>query len=332
MIVLPKIKKKTTNWEIQYYGADKALEKYINKEILINSNIKNWTHGWVYEDLWHYRQIVGSAKKDEPVLVHTKTQKKICEKYDFSKVYAIGAPYIYCPNKKIGRERKSLLIMPPHVLKNIKYTFNLNDYLIRIKKFRKHYILVAICLHQNDFKNRRLINICKKNDLLIIAGASGGDENSLLRMKQLFTQFETMTSPVLGSHFVYAGFEGCKLSWHCKFFPSRQELLQQSFYKKNPYLLDFLEKETIDNKKKYEFLECSPLDAKKHLAWAKKELGFDNKKSAKQIERILINKNPCSVWQKANTALRLLKAKIRDSFEIYLHLVKKKNKLVYTIL
>jgi len=315
MIILPKIKNKTTNWEIQYYGADKALEKYIGKEMLINSNIKNWLHGWAYEDLWHYRQIVGSAKKDEPVLVHTKTQKILCEKYDFSKVYAIGAPYIYCPNKKIGRKRKSLLIMPPHVLKNIKYTFNLNDYLIRIKKIRKHYILVAICLHQNDFKNRRLINICKKNDLLIIAGASGGDENSLSRMKQLFTQFETMTSPVLGSHFVYAGFEGCKLSWHCKFFFSRKELLRQSFYKKNPYLLDSLEKEMIQYKKKYEFLECSPLNAKKHSNWAKKELGFDNKKTAKQIERILLIENPSSVWEKANFALRLFKAKIRDSLK-----------------
>jgi len=313
MILLPEIKNKTVYWEIQYYGADKALKEYINKEILLHSNVKNWTHGWVYENPWHYRQIVGNAKRNEAVLVHTKTHKIICEKYGFTKVYAIGAPYIYCPNKKIGKKRKSLLIIPPHALKKIKYTFNLNGYLNCIKKFRKHYTNVAICLHQNDFKNHRLINICKKHKLEIIAGASVGDRNSLLRMKQLFAQFETITSPVLGSHFVYAGLEGCRLSWHCKFFFSRKELLQQSFYKKNPYLVDSLAMCTNDINSKYKFLECTPLNAKKHFAWAKKELGFNNKKSVKQLENILINKNHSSTWQKAKTLLRVLKGKIRDS-------------------
>jgi len=258
-----------------------------------------WQHGWIpIERNIHPEYAVGGDgdsfknRKIETYFVARNDQVIYLKSQGYTNVQAIGLPIIYTKHKKQKKFPNSILYMPSHSLPEgspdlKKYLSDLKTYL---KELKKNFSIVVVCLHINEINQKYFNEILNELEISFIAGADPLDANSLDRMATIFSQFEFMTTDMLGSHVVYASYYGCKVS---VFGPSRiiteQELNKIKYFKNSPECKKIFINWSRSNflLSKYPFFDCKPWFAQKQIDWATFELGEQHKLSPEEMKNIM---------------------------------------------
>ena len=266
-----------------FYGSNFIMSKYL--ELFFIRELQNiyWQHGWIRKEsvLEEDPEVIASEpilNKRNLILVATKDQENFLIRHGF-KSKAIGLPYCYLPEIKIQRKKDTFLIMPVHGSRDLPVIYNENydSFINKCKELRKSFAIVDVCMHSEDIKQNNH-QVWVREGFKVIKGADTHDANSLLKMKYLFMQYETVFSDSIGSHIVYAASSGAKISLFNE--ANYKHLIDKNEFYRDKKILKY-------DPKIYEFLYCSPLSAKKHKSWAQNELGFDNMPSKKELIAIL---------------------------------------------
>nr|WKN40042.1 hypothetical protein K4G66_15215 [Tunicatimonas sp. TK19036] len=282
--------------ESDYYGAKKNLCEYAN---LSNQHYRLdhvWQHGWIRDRLLVDPAIVLTSRhaneKDQPFLVTNREQEEFLKGHGYPMVQAVGLPIIYSqvPEQELKRLPNSLLVMPMHSLETAKRKSDFDEYAKLINDLRKEFDFVLVCLHYACIRNNFWINEFDKYNIPWIEGGNVYDQNALTRLGALFSQFEYVTTNGYGSHLPYSTYFGTKTSIYGEFPPRNPEdYIEDPFFKRFPRLLKtyfpLLQEDVI--REDLPFLFCHPKEAKKHTAWAEKELGVEYKMTRKEARKIL---------------------------------------------
>jgi hypothetical protein len=298
------------------YGIDSVIKTYIGSKLTPTKIHGEWAHGVVYDYLhFHPYAIIGGngLNPGRPTWVPRKKDETYLTSMGFA-AKAIGAPICYLPelSKNYERAPKSLLVMPAHSShfiasydkNNTKFITSYVDY---ISSIACHFDKIFVCLHSECIKRGLWIDDFRSIGLEVIQGASTSDLNSLERVRALMSQFEYVTSNVLGSHIAYAAAYGAKASiagpyhsWH------RESFLKEPFYAANQNLLDILLNDEEIAKGAYPFLFVSPKDAMLNIDWGKSLIGIENRLSPIDLAKLLKIGFVNEVANRANTKIRNL--------------------------
>jgi hypothetical protein len=295
-IQLPKIVYKNYDPSI-LYGADSIIKKYTHSLLTPRQIYGAWVHGIIFDQMHsHPYAIIGgnALNSNNPNWVYRKVDEEYLKLHGIL-AKAIGAPICYLPKLSVNLERipNSLLVMPAHSSHHVS-SYNKEksnsvleyvDYVISIApKFEK----VVVCLHAECIKSNLWVNEFQDKGIDVIQGASTDDENALERIRAIMSQFEFVTSNVLGSHIAYAAFFGAKVSisgpyhkWH------REAFLNDPFYAEHPYLLDVFVNEESLARQFYPFLFVNPEHACTLECWGKEMVGVENTLSPNELSKLL---------------------------------------------
>jgi hypothetical protein len=148
-----------------------------------------------------------------------------------------GAPILYADNGPVERTPGSLLVMPMHTIAGelLEDRSLLQHYADDIALTSKSYSSVVACIHAGCKENGLWVREFNGHSIPVILGASWADVNALVRMRRLFSSFESMTTNGWGSHVAYALAFGCRVSIH-GVAPevSKEQLLQDETWRRSP--------------------------------------------------------------------------------------------------
>lgn len=149
-----------------------------------------------------------------PVFVARKDQEELLRAAGYSRARAIGLPFVYAPEPTSPRIPGSLLVVPTHTLIGTKFADRsaFDQYADEIKALAGHFRRVTVCVHPCCRENGYWVDEFSSRGFEIVYGAQNTDLNALLRMRQLFTQFESVTTNGWGSHIPYALASGARVS------------------------------------------------------------------------------------------------------------------------
>ena len=278
--------------EIDYYGASYVVAKYCGLAKPMYSNLTDdWQHGWApeYYNTNPCRVVPGNFcdNKDTRYFVARKDQQKYLKEHGYKNVFAIGMPIVYLDAKTIERKKNSLLVMPVHSLHYTDHDhWGFKKYAAQIYSLKDLFNEIVICIHPACIKNNYWINEFSAYGFRIIEGASVHDKNALLRIQQMMSSFEYMTTNGFGSHLVYAAYFGVKVSIFGDFTEYRKEDFgNDPFYSSFPDILDIslnlCSEKTVRDKLPDFFVH--PKEAVQKIEWAKEQLGEINKLLPKEI-------------------------------------------------
>ena len=268
------------------YGADTVIQKYTRSFLTPRWIYGEWVHGIMYDNRhFHPYAIIGgnalnpkspnwvTRKKDEDYLVQQGFPAK-----------AIGAPICYLPKIVVQYERmpNSLLVMPAHSSHyisayNKSKSNSVSDYVDYVISIADQFDHVVVCLHAECIKLNLWVNEFNKKGIEVVQGASTDDLNALERVRALMSQFEFVTSNVLGSHIAYAALYGAKVSIAGPYHQwNRDSFLNEPFYAVNEYLLDALLNDEEWARGSLPFLFVNPKEAQLSLQWGSQMVGLEN--------------------------------------------------------
>ena len=197
---------------------------------------------------------------------------------------AVGDPFIYTKEANVERIPKSLLIVPWHSIKEA----NSENYQSSIKLLlpekldilKEKFSTIVACIGGFCVQRNNYINIYEDAGIPWITGAWLHDAYGLQRMRNIFSQFEYVSTNSIGSHIPYAGYCGCKVSYYGN-GENRdpKDFLEIPVYKMFPKLIDIVIKENrLENiKEKYSFLFSTIESSLTIEEWSRDVLGFENK-------------------------------------------------------
>lgn len=145
-------------------------------------------------------------------------------------------------------------------------------------------------MHQDDI-DLGYAKIWEDFGFQVIRGAAINDENALVRIHALMSQFETILSDVMGSHLVYAASSGAKISLvqpigreyqnsNDPFFQGERAVLRKP-------LADIAAIEMNPKSSPYSFLFDEPKKARQHIDWGLEQIGFRNRVSPCELRHFL---------------------------------------------
>ena len=281
------------------YGNRKVAARYIGLKNVPSTLNGEWQHGWMGpERNINPEFVTGSTgktsllKEKQQFLVARMDQVEYLNEEGYSKVKAIGLPFIYTNPPSVQRIPNSLLIMPIHSLNDTKedWLTESANYATYLDSIRSKFDFVCACVHPSCIKKGNWVKDLEQLNITIIEGADKCDENALNRMATLFKQFEFTTTNDFGSHVAYASYYGSKVSvsgpkpkWY------REEYESTMLYSNVPELLDILEDWQYTNKlaSLYPQFLCEPWEATLQESWSRWQLGEQHKLSAKELKSVL---------------------------------------------
>lgn len=284
------------NGEFDYYGASNILSQYCGIDFTTKPMSEiGWLHGWM-PDFWnniHPLLLTGqsSENKDQNIFTSKRNVQLYLKECGYKNIESTGLPIVYVKEKKIDRIKDSLLVMPIH---SLSYTtsnhLQFDEYVAQIEAISKNYKQVNICIHPSCIKLGYWVTEFKAKGFHIIEGANVFDKNAFYRLQMLMSSFEYVTSNAFGSHIPYAAYFGAKPSIYGTYAEYKEEdLLKEPFFVKNPELtkktLQLYSRDTVFKELGQFFVE--PHEAKACKDWANYELGWDNKKTPKEIRELL---------------------------------------------
>ncbi len=289
--ILPPIENIKVRSEVDFYGISTLIAKGLKLPFTPRST-KGWKHGWLFPKLKYTEQLTGITKGVSKFLVPLSEHETFLTKKGIESK-AVGMPFLYVEDtelEKIERQKNSLLVMPPHSLSSTNHNWDEETYAEEISKIKDDFDLIVVCLYHTCIEKRLWMDAFRKYDIPWIVGASSLDKNSLIRMNRLFKSFEYMTTNSIGSHIVYAAYCGCKVSIYGSYAEySEKDYKDDAFYKRYPYLLkynlEYNSEETV--KTRFPYLFSYPLQAKKRVKWAGKQLGKENKVTLLELAILL---------------------------------------------
>jgi len=277
------------NWQAQY-GAYDCLARYAGLRKAPETRAGVWQHGWFHEMANLHPefiaggngQIIRNLSSNYKLWVFRKDQEIFLKESGIEYVKAIGAPIIYTSiSNESKRIPNSLLVMPPHLTREMSWKYDEKNYVGYIKSLKNRFEFIAVCVGNADFIRNHWIQAFKEIGIQTISGADVMDRNSLNRMAYLFKAFEFVTMLESGSQLPYAAFFGAKVSIAG---PSEKVDVTKltegaAFYRNFPKALEFseyLKQKDIVEKMVGQFM-VEPFDAVANEEWGKYQLGFDSK-------------------------------------------------------
>jgi hypothetical protein len=287
-----------------HYGIETIVKEYCgNKKD--KHVIGIWQHGVLFvEHVVHPFQLTSHEipkllSKYYPFFVANEDLKEFLILRGYKNVHAIGLPIIYTNNSFVKRVNKSILLLPHHgvnldeeIWKNLNKKPDYTEYFMFAKSISKDFEHMTLSLHRNDYTQENIALFSEIKNLKIVSGGDPNDQNSLNRMASLFRSHEYATSNVVQSALVYAGYFGCKISISGP--PSLNYTFETLTWLKGmsggedliPKIIFGVE--FVENK--CNFLRIPPsklLDSQTHENWSSKLLGSNNKRSPKDLGKIL---------------------------------------------
>jgi hypothetical protein len=288
---LPERRIFNPSWEPTYYGAARNIADQMGRKEIVPYAPRTWKHGWDFSDtILHIRQVVGWGDENDVHLVQNRTQLAYARTNGYRHAHAVGAPFLYVSESRRPKSTGSLLVMPPHGLRDAVVESNEKQYVGEIKDIAGDFSSVTFCLHPHDVEQRKWTSIVEKNGFKWVLGATAEDENALKRMRAIFDTVEFMTTNSLGSHLPYAAFCGCKVSIYGSYHERKREDYKNSpFYLDNPDLLERAIDITTEQFARERFPELfrNPAKSVEMKKWAGIQLGLENKRSMSTMSRLM---------------------------------------------
>jgi hypothetical protein len=267
------------------YGDLKELAHYCGADYRHCKLNGEWQHGWIPpERNFHPEWVVGCSgesrlhRRRQTYFVARRDQSQFLNECGYTKVHAIGHPFIYTRKRIYQRIRNSLLIMPSHSTLEIStgQDESIDSYIQYITSIRDQFGDVYACVYSTDveYYAHRFASI----GIDIIEGSQENDQNSFQRMLGLGSQFEYMTTNYFGSHVAYLSYAGCKVSVAGpKPSISKSELQKLQFYQNAPFCLHTVDYVGELISKAYPSFLVDPWHAVLNVKWAEEQLGERNK-------------------------------------------------------
>jgi glycosyltransferase involved in cell wall biosynthesis/ubiquinone/menaquinone biosynthesis C-methylase UbiE len=304
---ISKVEYHARNFEIDFYGASFCIARALglNKPLFSRST---WSHGWTWFNFPSSYLIRCAEYKGRNILVRSKFHEVFLKKNGFLKSYAVGLPFIYVDVVTVTRIPDSILVFPIHTTQCATITVHeeTNTYVDYLQHLKERFSLVVASVGYEDVRRGNWIPALEKAGIPWIAGAWSYDKNALLRVQGLMRQFEYTTSNAPGSHFAYAAYCGCKMS----FSGPRCETLGAEFdthphYKRYPDIAKEMKERDLVREfaDKFPFFFVEPEQAVEHIEWAREELGEDNRKPHEEIAELFewkLRKLPTGRWTPIN--------------------------------
>ena len=287
---LPTIEKVTLSSEAQYYGALYEIEELLG---LSSRSIPRatWRHGASLEDSYDFpEEIISKDSQGIVHLVHSKDQQVFLREAGYRHAFAIGAPYLYAKSILTRRVIGSTLVMLPHSTKFSNHGANEAQLIKELDRSVPQSRKIWYCVSRTCVDKGCWIDLLSEKKRNIIVGAEAHDRNSLRRMKFLFNLFESVVSPNLGSHLSYASYSGAKVRalksylWDRCFHGASQELSQEPFYQKYPWVLEKRMRQSRESLLKF-WGKCS--NHKEKEIYSSRKLGVNFLRSPRYVGDML---------------------------------------------
>jgi hypothetical protein len=268
-----------------YYGDIKIAASYCGLQYRGLRLNGEWTHGWIPpERNLHPESVIGSTgdarlyRRTRTFYLARQDQVDYLRKFGFTKVKAIGHPFVYLRKPILKRRKGTLLVMPSHSISQSPLfgkDRNIEKYLDYIDGIKGAFSKVVACVHPCDLDYYRPRFFARGID--IVSGAIENDQNSYLRIAILGSSFEFMTTNIFGSHVAYLSYLGCRVSV-CGPEPildgvDQKEIQKLIFYKNAPSCVGIARDLPTALKRSYPFLCVEPRDAIDNSGWAAQQLG-----------------------------------------------------------
>ena len=194
---------------------------------------------------------------DVPIVVAKTEQKLLLNSLGYLKVYVDGLPFSYTTYTGVTRNENSLLSFIPHESDSHPISYSkINDYLDYLVTIKESFDEVFVCIFWGGPVDKILL------DSITIRG-----------LKYVFGANPYVTTPVMGSHVIYAAYCGCKVSICGPFISTRDNDIRTN-NKSQEYFDRLVEVESLDwVKKNFLFLFYNhPKEAVDCSLWAKTEM------------------------------------------------------------
>lgn len=218
---LPPVDKASPReWQgLDPYGATRVAAAYCGYKGPPRLNAV-WQHGcfppWMDDGLYSFPSSHAYSIESRwfPVFVARQSEASLLANAGYKRVKAIGLPFLYLPDLGVERRRGSLLVVPVHSLTETGFAdlSVMESYADYIASIRKGFSTVVASVHSGCLTNGYWTRQFDARGIAWVKGADPNDQNALLRMKMLFSQFEYVTTNGWGSHVAYAMISGAKLS------------------------------------------------------------------------------------------------------------------------
>lgn len=248
-----------------------------------------------------------------PAFVARQEEADLLRANGYPQVRAIGLPIVYTPPPQVERVAGSLLVVPTHTLIGDKFPdrVHFERYADEVREIAGQFRHVVVCVHPNCRKNGLWVKEFTERGFEIVYGAQTDDANALLRVRTLFSQFETLTTNGWGSHVAYALAFGLRVSITGT-EPARKEadLLRDATWAADKEALKrVLSEET--RAAKHEFLKAfhvPAIAAISDVALGRWFVGADNRLPPEEMRTVLkqlIDPAPCTAEEAAHAEAQL---------------------------
>jgi hypothetical protein len=198
-----------------------GLDRYGFSSVLANKcklryvprSFANWVHGWIwYKNPTAEELMTANLPKKLTIVVRNNAESQALTDYGYRDVRIGGLPFAYVPQQQSTRKKNSLLVFPIHSDESSYIRSNTKEYLDYLETLKKDFESIYISVYFIDI-NGFFHNEALKRGFYVIQGARPDDANSMLRMRAILDSFEYVTTNNMGSHFLYALYSGCKVSF-----------------------------------------------------------------------------------------------------------------------
>ena len=286
---LPPVERIWRRSEPDFYGASHIIARQIGKKTPPVS-LAAWRHGWFFSKSIVHPRFLSMGSKNTLNLVGTRRQARLLREFGYNRVEAVGLPFIYVDAVALPRRPGSLLVMPAHTLPYTEQRWDQEAYVAGIAELKKSFSTIIACVHSACVSHGYWTSLFERHGIPWVLGADSYDKNALIRMHTLFNSFEFVTTNSLGSHVAYAAYAGAKVSLFGSYAaPAYEDFRNDPSYKKYPALLE-VHVEGLQEKVVrfyYPELFVSPIKATVRQDWGAEMVGAANKRSPREIARLL---------------------------------------------
>lgn len=273
------------------YGSYEVLDAYLSGGLrhLAQPASLHWQHGWIPRlsapdpDL-----IIGEGgwaqfQRSHIFLVAREDQASALVNLGFARAFAFGLPFAYALKlyeQSQTRIAGSLLVLPAdHYTPEDGSSGPQSDdsYIASLSQIQPNFSRVTVCFHGEDFARGRH-KPWTSAGFDVIQGASPGDPSSLMKLANLFLQYEFCTTNGFGSHIAYGAASGCKISIWGPASNPRKNIYEVSLYRNRPDLVSVVREhlEHVAERLGDLGIYCNPRDAVEHSEWGLGEIGYQH--------------------------------------------------------
>jgi hypothetical protein len=286
---LPVIERIWRRVEPDFYGASHIIAQLTQRKKPPIS-FATWRHGWIYFDNLCHPKLLTNGSPPMMNLVANDTHVSVLRNFGYTKLAAVGLPYLYANIFNFSRISNSLIVMPGHTLEYTDHTWNRQAYVNEISALKPYFDPIVACVHSSCVAKGYWVDEFQKAGIAWITGADVNDKNALLRIQCIFKSFEYMTTNTIGSHLAYAAYSGCKPSIYGDYVShSSGDFKHDPFYLDHPELVEYVVSNSAEEKirTQYPHLFKHPTDARECNEWGAEMVGEKNKKTPEEISKLL---------------------------------------------